>query len=78
MSVVASAVVTKSPEVMGEALVFAGTRVPFQTFIEYLEAGDSLDTFLDHFPTVSRAQAVGALELAEGLVVANAVDHSSW
>jgi uncharacterized protein (DUF433 family) len=71
MQAESNAVVTRSAEVMGGALVFAGTRVPFQTFIEYLEGGDSLDTFLDHFPTVTREQAVGALELAKGFVLAN-------
>ena len=71
MNATAGAIVVRSPDVMGGAPVFAGTRVPFQTFIEYLEAGDSLDTFLDHFPTVSRAQAVGALEFAKGLVLAS-------
>jgi uncharacterized protein (DUF433 family) len=71
MNVTTAAIVVRSPDVMGGAPVFAGTRVPFQTFIEYLEAGDSLDTFLDHFPSVSRAQAVGALEFAKGLVLAS-------
>ncbi len=55
--------VVKSGEVLGGTPVFAGTRVPFQTFIEYLEAGETLDAFLDDFPTVSREQAVSALEL---------------
>jgi uncharacterized protein (DUF433 family) len=58
-------VVVKSGEVLGGTPVFAGTRVPFQTFIEYLEAGETLDAFLDDFPTVSREQAVSALELAK-------------
>jgi len=54
--------------IMGGTPVFVGTRVPFQTLLDYLEAGDSLDTFLDHFPTVTRDQAVAALEQAkEGL-----------
>jgi uncharacterized protein (DUF433 family) len=63
-------VVVKSGEVLGGTPVFAGTRVPFQTFIEYLEAGETLDAFLDDFPTVSREQAVGALELAKRLLPA--------
>lgn len=46
---------------MGGALVFVGTRVPFQTLLDYLEGGESLDAFLDDFPTVSRELAVGAL-----------------
>jgi uncharacterized protein (DUF433 family) len=63
-------VVVKSGEVLGGTPVFAGTRVPFQTFIEYLEAGETLDAFLDDFPTVSREQAVSALELAKRLLLA--------
>ena len=62
--------VVKSGEVLGGTPVFAGTRVPFQTFIEYLEAGETLDAFLDDFPTVSREQAVSALELAKRLLLA--------
>lgn len=59
-----SSVVQVNPEVLGGTPVFAGTRVPVQTLIDYLEAGDRLDEFLDDFPTVSREQAVAALELA--------------
>lgn len=62
--------VVKSGEVLGGTPVFAGTRVPFQTFIEYLEAGETLDAFLDDFPTVRREQAVSALELAKRLLLA--------
>ena len=51
--------------------VFQGTRVPVQTLLDYLEAGDSIDTFLDDFPTVTRAQVVAALEVAkEKLLIA--------
>jgi len=71
MNAADQAIVVRSPDVMGGTPVFAGTRVPFQTFIEHLEAGDSLDTFLDHFPSVSRGQAVGALKLAKNLVISN-------
>ena len=50
---------------------FQGTRVPVQTLLDYLEAGDSIDTFLDDFPTVTRAQVVAALEVAkEKLLIA--------
>lgn len=49
---------------MSGAPVFRGTRVPIQTLLDHLEAGDSLETFLDDFPTVSRDQAVRFLELA--------------
>ncbi len=57
--------IQSSKNVLGGTPVFAGTRVPVQTFIDYLEAGDRLDDFLDDFPTVSRAQALSALEVAE-------------
>ncbi|MCH8165915.1 MAG: DUF433 domain-containing protein [Planctomycetes bacterium] len=57
--------IQSSKNVLGGTPVFAGTRVPVQTFIDYLEGGDRLDDFLDDFPTVSRAQALSALELAK-------------
>ena len=57
--------IQSSKNVLGGTPVFAGTRVPVQTFIDYLEGGDRLDDFLDDFPTVSRAQAHSALELAK-------------
>ena len=59
-------VVVKSAEVLGGTPAFAGTRVPFQTLIEYLEAGQSVDEFLDDFPTVRREQVLAALEQAPG------------
>jgi len=51
---------------------FAGTRVPFQTLLDYLEGGDSLDVFLDDFPTVSREIAVAALAQAKDALLARA------
>lgn len=57
-------VISSDPEVQGGAIVFAGTRVPLKNLIDYLEAGDSLEVFLDDFPSVRREQAVAALELA--------------
>ena len=60
------------PRIMGGTPVFVGTRVPFQTLLDYLEAGDSLDLFLDHFPTVKRDQAVAALEQAKEALLARA------
>ena len=57
-------VVHSDPEIMGGTPVFVGTRVPLEAMFDYLTAGDSLDRFLDHFPTVGRQQAVEALELA--------------
>lgn len=58
------------PEIMGGTPVFVGTRVPFQTLLDYLEAGDPLDEFLDDFPSVRREQVVAALEAAKDLLVA--------
>jgi uncharacterized protein (DUF433 family) len=57
-------IVSRDPEVMGGALVFAGTRAPAEILIQHLAAGDTLDEFLDGFPTVSRGQAVAYLEMA--------------
>ena len=56
-------IVSRNPGVMNGALVFAGTRVPVAILIQHLTAGDSLEIFLDDFPTVSREQAVAYLEL---------------
>ncbi len=61
-------IIHSDPEIMGGTPVFYGTRVPFSTLFDYLEAGDSLDVFIDHFPSVTRAQAVAALELARTLL----------
>jgi uncharacterized protein (DUF433 family) len=62
-------VIIKDPDVLGGAPVFRGTRVPFQTLLEYIEEGQTLDEFLDDFPTVTRAAAVSALEHAKSLVI---------
>ena len=56
--------IVKDPEILGGEPVFRGTRVPFKILLEYLEGGDSLDEFLDQYPTVSRELAVLALEEA--------------
>ena len=64
-------VVHSDPEVVSGTPVFVGTRVPVRTLIDHLAAGDSLDVFLDDFPSVSREQAVAALEFAgEALIAA--------
>ena len=60
------------PEIMSGEPCFAGTRVPVRTLIDYLEGGDSLDVFLEDFPTVSRKQAVALLEEASELLLAPA------
>jgi uncharacterized protein (DUF433 family) len=54
----------RDPEILGGTPVFVGTRVPVKNLFDYLEAGDSLDEFLTSFPSVTREQAVAALELA--------------
>jgi len=64
--------VHSDPEIMGGTPVFVGTGVPFQTLLDYLEAGDTLDEFLDQFPTVTRALAVAALEQAKEALLARA------
>ena len=60
------------PEIMGGTPVFTGTRVPVQTLLDYLEGGDTLDEFLDGFPSVSRQQAIAFLELAKEALLAAA------
>jgi len=62
-------VVHSDPEIMGGELVFVGTRVPVYNLFDYLEAGDSLEEFLEQFPSVTRDQAIAALELAKEAVV---------
>jgi uncharacterized protein (DUF433 family) len=65
-------VVSRSPEVMSGAAVFHGTRVPVQTLLDYLEAGDSIDDFLKGFPTVTRERVIAFLEEARDRVIAAA------
>ena len=65
-------VIHSDPDILGGTPVFIGTRVPIKTLLDYLAAGDSLDEFLDHFPSVSRAQAIAALELAKEMLSAYA------
>lgn len=56
-------VVSRDPEIMNGTLVFTGTRVPVEILVHHLAAGDSIDKFLDDFPSVQREQAVAYLEL---------------
>ncbi len=65
-------VIHSDPDILGGTPVFIGTRVPIKTLLDYLAAGDSLDEFLDHFPSVSRAQAIATLELAKEMLSAYA------
>jgi uncharacterized protein (DUF433 family) len=68
-------IISSDPEVQGGAVVFAGTRVPLKNLIDYLEAGDSLEEFLEDFPSVTREQAIAALELAKEALVTLASAH---
>jgi uncharacterized protein (DUF433 family) len=65
-------VVSRNPEVMSGAPVFHGTRVPVQTLLDYLEAGDSIDDFLEGFPTVTRERVIAFLEEARDRMIAAA------
>ena len=65
-------IVTVDPQSLGGTPVFAGTRVPVKNLFDYLEAGDGLEVFLDAFPSVTREQAVAALEMAREALVADA------
>jgi uncharacterized protein (DUF433 family) len=67
-----SPVVHCDPDILGGEPVFVGTRVPVRTLLDYLEAGDSLNEFLEDFPSVAREQAVAALQLAKQMLVAHA------
>jgi uncharacterized protein (DUF433 family) len=71
MAIVAS-VVHSDPDILGGTPVFVSTRVPVRTLLDYLAAGDTLEEFLDHFPTVSREQAVAALSQANELLDSHA------
>ena len=62
-------IVLRDPEVMGGAAVFRGTRVPLQTLLDYLEAGESIDDFLEGFPSVTREEVIAFLEEAKTRVI---------
>ena len=65
-------IIHSDPDILGGTPVFVGTRVPVKTLYDYIEAGDSLGEFLDDFPSVTREQAVAALELAREMTEAHA------
>jgi uncharacterized protein (DUF433 family) len=65
-------VITRDPDIMGGAPVFKGTRVPVQTLLDYLEAGDTIDEFLKGFPSVTREQVIVFLESAKDRLVESA------
>jgi uncharacterized protein (DUF433 family) len=63
-------VIVKNPEILGGMAIFRGTRVPIQNLFDYLEGGETLEEFLEGFPTVSREAALAALEEAKRLLLA--------
>jgi len=63
-------VITASPKILGRTPVFSGTRVPVQTFIEYIKVGESIESFLEGFPSVTREQVLAFLDEAKDLVSA--------
>jgi uncharacterized protein (DUF433 family) len=65
-----SGVIMEHPEILGGEPVFRGTRVPFKILIDYLEGGDTLDQFLEQYPSVSRELAIAAIEEARLSLVA--------
>lgn len=69
MSTIPSPPITSNPDRLGGTPVFAGTRVPVRSLIDYLEAGHPLDHFLEEFPDVSREHAVAVLELAKSILL---------
>jgi uncharacterized protein (DUF433 family) len=70
MAFASESIIVQDPEIHSGEPVFRGTRVPFQTLLDYLEGGETLDDFLEHFPGVSREIAIAALEEAKALVLA--------
>jgi uncharacterized protein (DUF433 family) len=72
LSDVKSTVVASSPDVLGGTPVFAGTRVPVEALLDYLEGGDSIDEFLEGFPSVTREQVLAFLEETKARVLAEA------
>lgn len=67
-----AAVVHSDPEILGGTPVFVGTRVPVQSLFDYIEGGETLDEFLRQFPSVKRAQAITALDIARDSLLARA------
>ena len=63
-------VIVRNDNILGGEPVFRNTRVPFQALLDYLEHGKTLDDFLEDFPTVSRTEAIAALEEAKALILA--------
>jgi uncharacterized protein (DUF433 family) len=70
MASVSNSVIVQDPEIHSGEPVFRGTRVPFQTLLDYLEGGETLDEFLEQFPGVSWENAIAALEEGKALILA--------
>ncbi len=71
-------VIDRSPDVMGGTPVFAGTRVPVRTLIDYIETGETIDGFLEDFPTVGRDQLLEVLEVAKRALAAEKSDGEGY
>ena len=67
----AESIIMRDPEILGGEPVFRGTRVPFQALLDYLEGSETLEEFLDQFPTVTRDMAIAALENAKHSLLAS-------
>ena len=76
ITITMDSVITCDAEILSGTPVFKSTRVPIKNLIDYLEAGDNLDEFLDDFPSVSRDQAIQTLELAKEMLVTQAYANS--
>jgi uncharacterized protein (DUF433 family) len=68
----ANLIVSVAADVMGGTAVFLGTRVPIQTLLDYIEAGDTIDDFLEGFPSVSREQVIASLKRGATLTITEA------
>ncbi len=75
-TIAVDSVITSDDEILSGTPVFKSTRVPIKNLIDYLEAGDSLDEFLDDFPSVSRDQAIQMLELAKEMLLTQVYANS--
>jgi uncharacterized protein (DUF433 family) len=71
-----TALIISDPDILDGTPVFSGTRVPVKNLTDCLESGDSIDAFLEDFPTVSRAQVIEFLEAARVQVTADALAHA--